>query len=113
MATREVRNSKGSSKKGGDLVDSVEEPIEADLDDLGIETDVQLGSASGGGYGAHFCVPARSLDHEALQAPQLLRGAGDLWRSGGNPALPAKNERKMDADEDLVSADELLAMDAL
>lgn len=39
-----------------DLVDAVHEPIEADLDELGIQPDVALGSSSGGGYGGQFCV---------------------------------------------------------
>ncbi|MGK7927048.1 MAG: hypothetical protein AB4290_17695 [Spirulina sp.] len=39
------------------LTDTIEEPLEADLDSLGILPPVQFGSDSGGGLGGNFCIP--------------------------------------------------------
>ncbi|MEA5468055.1 hypothetical protein [Spirulina sp. 06S082] len=39
------------------LTDTIGEPLEADLDSLGIVLPVQFGSDSGGGWGGHFCIP--------------------------------------------------------
>lgn len=55
-ALRDPEAKNGKKSKNEARFDSIDEPIEADLDDLGIETGGVFGSAGDGGYGAHFCV---------------------------------------------------------
>lgn len=67
-----------ADKPGGKVVDMIDDPIEADLDDLGILPPMQLGSASGGGYGGQFCVPGQGW-HDFKNFACDFSGPSNTW----------------------------------
>jgi hypothetical protein len=54
---KHLANSDGSQKRSFDLVDTLDEPIEADLDELQLQPSPLAATDSGGGWGAQYCVP--------------------------------------------------------
>lgn len=62
-----------------DLVKAISDPVEVDIDELGIELPtLQAGSSSGGGWGGHFCVPGDGW-HDFKNFACYWSGPSNTW----------------------------------